>query len=114
VSVDHANMLESRFSGLPTLVQETLHTPFNWRNESLKAVSGDPQALVAGGEQYLRLANAVSQVAQEQMRDAGALAGRWQGDAYDAFNAHIYRIKYADLANHRTGTTPTTRHACSP
>lgn len=89
-----ANKLEAWFAGLPGIVQSTLHQPFTWMNESLKAVSGDPQALLAAAPQYLAIASSVTELADEQRRDRDSLAPVWQGDAYDAFSATVDLIDY--------------------
>jgi len=89
MSQEAANKLEAWFGSLPGIVQSTLHEPFTWLNESLKAVSGDPQALLAAGPQYVRIASTITTIAQDQIRDRDELAPRWNGDAYDAFSATV-------------------------
>ena len=92
MSQEHANKLETWFSGLPSLVQETLHEPFSWMNDGLKKVSGDPQALMAAAPQYVDIASRVAQLGQQQLTDRNALNGKWSGDAFDAFSSQIDRI----------------------
>jgi WXG100 family type VII secretion target len=92
VSQQYANKLEIWFSGLPSLVQETLHEPFTWMNDALKSVSGNPQALLAAAPQYLQIADTVSLLGREQLKDRDALTGRWSGDAFDGFSAQMDRI----------------------
>jgi hypothetical protein len=72
---------------LPGIVQSTLHQPFSWMNESLKAVSGDPQALLAAAPQYLAIASAVTDLADEQRRDRDSLAPVWSGDAFEGLQS---------------------------
>jgi uncharacterized protein YukE len=94
MSQDAANKLEAWFAGLPGIVQSTLHQPFTWMNESLKAVSGDPQALLAAAPQYLAIASAVTELADEQRRDRDKLATSWSGDAFTACSATVDLIDY--------------------
>ena len=89
-----ANKLEVWFAGLPDIVQSTLHEPFTWMNESLKAVSGDPQALLAAAPHYLQIASAVTELADDQRRDRDSLSPVWGGDAYNAFSATVDLIDY--------------------
>ncbi len=70
----YANKLEQWFGSLPGIVQEVLHAPFTWMNETLKSVAGDPQALLAAGQQYVQIGDAIHQVAQQQLSDRSALA----------------------------------------
>lgn len=81
----YANKLEQWFSSLPQLVQETLHEPFSWMNDSLKSVAGHPEALLAAADQYVQIGEAVHQLGQQQLQHRSALAGHWRGDAHDAF-----------------------------
>lgn len=90
---EYANKLEQWFYSLPHLVQETLHEPFTWMNDALKAVAGHPEALLAAGQQYVQIADAVQQLGQQQLRDRAALAGRWRGDAYDAFTGTMQHVE---------------------
>ncbi len=92
MSQEHANRLEEWFSGLPTLVQETLHAPFAWMNEGLKAISGDPDALTSVAGDYFQIANSVSLVAREQIRDRSVLAGHWHGAAHNSFERQLTNI----------------------
>lgn len=94
MSAEHANKLEAWFAGMPGIVQSTLHQPFTWMNESLKAVSGDPQALVAAAPHYLQIAAAVTELAGEQRRDRDTMAASWRGDAYEAMSATVDLIDY--------------------
>ncbi|SNY67503.1 WXG100 family type VII secretion target [Paractinoplanes atraurantiacus] len=94
MSQEAANKLEVWFAGMPGIVQSTLHQPFTWMNESLKAVSGDPQALIAAAPHYLRIAAAVSELADEQRRDRDTMAPSWRGDAYGAMSATVDLIDY--------------------
>jgi uncharacterized protein YukE len=93
VSVEHANKLEHWFYSLPSLVQEVLHEPFTWMNDALRCVAGNPEALLAAGGQYVQIAEAVHQIGQQQLHDRAALAGRWGGDAYDAFTAKMQHVE---------------------
>lgn len=94
----HANKLEQWFSGLPQLVQEVLREPFSWMNDSLKTVAGQPEELVAAGARYTELAVVVQRIGQEQLSARQALAGRWTGEAYDAFTGKMGEFE-AQLAN---------------
>ncbi|MEU8662851.1 WXG100 family type VII secretion target [Actinoplanes philippinensis] len=84
-----ANQLESWFAGLPDIVQSVLHEPFTSINESLKAVSGDPQTLMAAAPQYAAMAATVTAMADAQMREGNELASAWEGSAYVAIAADI-------------------------
>ncbi|HWS33386.1 MAG TPA: hypothetical protein VN408_11660 [Actinoplanes sp.] len=92
MSQQAANQLEVWFSGMPEMVQSVLHEPFTWMNESLKSVSGDPQALMAAVPLYLRFADTVNQLADDQLDDRDQLSRVWSGDAYLAFDVHVGRI----------------------
>jgi WXG100 family type VII secretion target len=89
MSQESANKLEAWFAGLPGIVQSALHEPFTWMNESLKSVSGDPQALLAAAPHYLSLASSVTAIADDQLRDRDNLARAWSGDAFEAFSATV-------------------------
>jgi hypothetical protein len=89
----YANKLEQWFSTLPQLVQETLHEPFSWMNNSLKAVAGHPEALLAAGDQYVQIAESVHLLGQQQLQHRSALAGQWRGDAYDAFTDRMQFVE---------------------
>jgi WXG100 family type VII secretion target len=84
-----ANELEIWFTGLPELVQTILHEPFTWMNESLKQVSGDPEALLAAAPRYVQLATTVTSIADAQMRERDVLAGVWSGEAFVAFDTDL-------------------------
>ncbi|WP_433795910.1 WXG100 family type VII secretion target [Actinoplanes sp. CA-252034] len=84
-----ANQLESWFAGLPDIIQSVLHEPFTSINENLKAVSGDPQALMAAAPQYAAMATAVTAMADAQLRECDQLAADWEGGAYLAIAADI-------------------------
>jgi uncharacterized protein YukE len=89
VSQEAANKLESWYAGLPGIVQSTLHEPYQWMDNALRSVSGDPAALMAAGPHYLQYAQRVHQLAAEQLQDRAALNGRWEGDAYEAFSQSV-------------------------
>jgi uncharacterized protein YukE len=89
MSQQAANQLEVWFSGLPEMVQSILHEPFTWMNESLKSVSGDPQALMAAIPHYMRLADTVNRLADDQLPERDQLSTVWTGDAYFAFDANV-------------------------
>jgi hypothetical protein len=93
VSDEYANKLEQWFHSLPGIVQSTLHEPFTWMNDGLKAVSGHPETLLAAGPQYVQIAESVHQLAQQQLQNRGALAGHWTGDAYDSFTDKMQHIE---------------------
>ena len=89
MSQEYANKLEVWFRTLPSLVQETLNEPFSWINDGLKAVSGDPQALLAAAPQYMQIAEMLTTIRHQQLSDRNALVGQWNGDACHAFSARI-------------------------
>jgi uncharacterized protein YukE len=80
-----ANKLETWYSGLPGIVQSTLHEPYSWMDNALRSVSGDPGALRAAAPHYVAYAVKVHQLAADELADKAALAGHWEGEAYDAF-----------------------------
>jgi uncharacterized protein YukE len=84
-----ANKLETWYSGLPGIVQSTLHEPYSWMDNALRSVSGDPDALRAAGPRYLSYAVKVHQLAADELADRAALAGHWEGDAYAAFSESV-------------------------
>jgi WXG100 family type VII secretion target len=89
VSEAAANTLETWYASLPGIVQSTLHEPYQWMDNALRSVSGDPDALRAAGPHYLAYAQQVHQLAAQQLQDAAALNGRWEGDAYEAFSQSV-------------------------
>jgi WXG100 family type VII secretion target len=89
MSQEGANKLETWFAGLPGIVQSTLHEPYTWMDNGLRSVSGDPQALLAAAPHYLQYAQTVNQLAAQQLQDRAALAGHWDGDAYQSFSETV-------------------------
>jgi WXG100 family type VII secretion target len=89
VSQHAANKLESWYAGLPGIVQSTLHEPYRLMDDALRSVSGDPDALRAAGPHYVQYARQVHQLAAEQLQDTAALAGHWDGEAYEAFSQSV-------------------------
>ncbi|MFI5938261.1 WXG100 family type VII secretion target [Actinoplanes sp. NPDC051494] len=89
MSAATANKLESWFYGLPQLVQEVLQEPFEWSNDALKAVAGDPDAMMAAIPEYQRLATRVQALGTAQVTDRNTLAASWSDDAFLAFSARV-------------------------
>jgi uncharacterized protein YukE len=89
MSQEGANKLETWFAGLPGIVQSTLHGPYTWMDNGLRSVSGNPQALLAAAPHYLQYAQAVNQLAAQQLQDRAALSPHWSGDAYQAFSETV-------------------------
>lgn len=117
MSAEYANKLENWFYSLPSLVQEVLHEPFTWMNDALRCVAGNPDALLAAGAQYVQLADAMHHLGQQQLGDRAALAGRWSGDAYDAFTDTMRHVeaqldKLAEGTRHVKELLESGAHAC--
>jgi uncharacterized protein YukE len=89
----YANKLEHWFYSLPGFVQSALHEPFTWMNDGLKAVSGQPQELLAAAGHYIDIGEAVQRIGQQQLTCRQALAGHWTGEAYDAFSHTTLQIE---------------------
>ena len=87
-----ANRLEVMYAQLPGIVQQVLHEPFLWCDEQLKAIAGDPQALIDSGLALAALGQQVLAVAQDDHAQAAALGADWSGDAYDAFLARVAEL----------------------
>lgn len=89
MSEEAANKLESWYAGLPGIVQSTLHEPYQWIDDALRKVAGDPQALVDAAPHYLAYAQQVSRLAAAQLQDKAALNGHWEGEAFEAFSQSV-------------------------
>lgn len=87
-----ANRLEAYYAQLPGIVQQVLHEPFVWCDEQLKAIAGDPQAVIDSGLFLADLGRQALAVAQEDHAQAVALGADWSGDAYEAFLARIGQL----------------------
>lgn len=89
MSEAYANKLESWFYGLPSLVQEVLQEPFDWMNDGLKAVAGDPEAMMAAVGEYQKIATSVGAVGTALAAERTSLHASWADDAYTAFSARV-------------------------
>lgn len=89
MSAEHANKLESWFYGLPSLCQEVLQEPFEWMNDNLKQVAGDPDKIMAAIPQYQQVAASVGAVGTALGADRQTLSASWAGEAYEAFSARV-------------------------
>jgi uncharacterized protein YukE len=96
----YTNELERRFYSLPDVVQVALHEPFMWMNDALRQVAGQPQELLAAGWRYVRVAEMVRELGDQQTRDRTDLAAAWSGEAFQSFDARMRsaEAQLADLA----------------
>lgn len=90
---EKANRLEQQFHSLPGIVQSVLQDPYKWMDSALRSVTGKPDELLAVIPAYLRLADRVAALADEQESDRKALAGHWSGQAYQAFDDKLGSIE---------------------
>lgn len=93
MTASQANELEAWFATLPSPVPDVLHEPYTWFDEALRMIAGDPQALVDAGVTYAALGQQVTALATQDRTDVAALAGLWQGEAYDAFAARMAALE---------------------
>ncbi len=91
---EYANKLEGWFSSLPGPIQSVLHEPFDWMNDKLEAVAGDPDDLMRVSSVYVQVGQQVHELVQEQVSQRKMLdGGVWTGDSYDAFTAKMGEIE---------------------
>ena len=81
----YQNELESWYTGLPSQVQEAFNWAYDPIDSMLKSVAGDPDDLVRAGAVYAGIGPQICTIGTTVQQEAGALAGHWSGDAYNAF-----------------------------
>ena len=86
------NELETWWHSLPGEIQSAFGFAFNWANDGLKAVAGDPDDLVRAGGVYANLGPQIVTIGENLKSDATALNADWTGDAFDAFAAKIDQL----------------------
>jgi uncharacterized protein YukE len=91
---DYSNLLEQQFHRLPGFLQGLLRDPFNWIDDVVRDIAGQPEELLNAGAGYAALGRQISQLGAEQYQDRTAiLAKAWQGQAYEAFSAQMTGIE---------------------
>lgn len=93
-SGDYTNLLEQQFSRLPGFIQAVLRDPFNWVDDLVRDIAGQPAELVHAGERYAALGKRIDAIGSEQYGDrTSILGGAWEGAAYDAFSAQMAQVE---------------------
>jgi uncharacterized protein YukE len=89
----YSNELEQTFNSLPGWVQSPLRPIYQKMDEWLKLAAGNPDDLVNAGQAYVQLGTQVQKLSQQQQTDRAKMAGRWRGDAYEAFSTKMQEIE---------------------
>lgn len=91
---DYTNLLEQQFSRLPGFIQAVLRDPFNWVDDFVRDVAGQPAELVNAGTGYAALGKQIDAIGTAQEQDRASILGpAWSGPAYNAFSAQMAQIE---------------------
>lgn len=91
---EYTNLLEQQFHRLPGFVQVVLRDPFNWVDDVVRDIAGQPAELVQAGQGYTALGRHIGSIGTGQSSDRAAiLSHAWEGAAYDAFSAQMAAVE---------------------
>jgi uncharacterized protein YukE len=93
MTASYQNELTEWYGQLPPPVQELTAPLFEFVNDALEWVAGDPADLVRAASAYPAIAAGIADVVVQQRADRHQLGGTWEGDAHDAFQQKLAQFE---------------------